>query len=322
MPGVSETRVYDALLTTTLANYRQKMIDNIGDVYPTLSWLMGKLGEALKGQTRIKQLDGGESIVEHLMYEFASSVKAYSGYETIDLTPQEGMTIARYSWRYYAGSVAISGGEQRNNRGDAEMINLLQAKINQTELSIRDRLSRNAFAANVAGNELDGLASIVDSTGTVGGLAQGTFSWWASTETASGSFAAQGVKDMRTLFNTISHGNDTPDFITTTQAAHEFYEDSMQPQMRHQSNKAADAGFMNITFKNVPVFFDRDCQSGVLYMLNSRYLNLCVHKDAYLSTGKFVDRDDQDASSAKILFQGNLTTNNRRKHGKLTGITA
>lgn len=87
MPGIAETRTYDALLTTTLANYRQQMIDNITDDYPTLSWLMGKLGKALTGEARLKKLDGGESIVEHIFYEFSSAVNSYSGYDVIDLTP-------------------------------------------------------------------------------------------------------------------------------------------------------------------------------------------------------------------------------------------
>lgn len=322
MPGVSETRVYDALLTTTLANYAKKLSDNVFDTYPTLSWLNGKLGEALRGKKRLRILDGGETIVEHLLYEKSSAVKAYSQYETIDTTPQEGMTIARYSWRQYAATITISGLEKRSNMGEARMVDLLEAKAQQAETSLRDTLSIDLWGTNAAGNQLDGLALLVDSTGTVGGLSQATFTWWASTETASGSFAARGISDMRTLFNTISFGNDTPDFIAAPQAVHEFYEDTLQPQMRYPSTKAADAGFAALLFKAVPVIFDRDTPAGELFMLNSRNLNLVVHRDANLSTGKFIEPENQDVTTAKILFQGNLTTNNRRKHGTLTGITA
>ncbi len=322
MPGVSETRTYDALLTTTLANYRKKLIDNIADVYPGLSWMFGKLGEALRGSKRLRVLDGGESIVEHVLYEFSSAVKAYSQYETLDTTPQEGMTIARYSWRQYGATIAISGREKRSNMGEAGMIDLLEAKTKQAELSLRNLISTDLWGTNAAGNQLDGLDLVVDSTGTVGGLNQSTFAWWASTETGSGSFAAQGISDMRTLYNTISFGNDAPDACFTTQAVHEFYEDTLQPQARYQSMKAADAGFQNLLFKGIPVLFDRDVASGRLYFLNSEYMNMVVHRDANFSTGKFIEPENQDASVAKILLQANVTTNNRRMHGKLTGITA
>lgn len=322
MAGVSETRTYDALLTTTLANYRKKLIDNIFDTYPTLSWLNGKLGEAMRGDKRLRLLDGGESIVEHVLYEQSSAVGAYSQYGVIDTTAQDGMTIARYSWRQYAATISISGLERRNNNGEAKMIDLLEAKTKQAEMSLRDLLSRHAFATNAGGNELDGIDLIVDSAGTVGGLSATTFTWWKATETASGSFAARGINDMRTLFNTLSYGNDKPDYIVAPQAVFEYFEAALEPKERYTNTKAANVGFENLTFKAVPFIFDRDATASQLFMLNSQYINLCVHRDANFSTGKFIEPENQDATTAKILFQGNLTTNNRRMHGKLTGITA
>jgi len=322
MAGVAETRTYDALLTTTLANYRKKMIDNIFDVYPTLSWLNGKLGEAMRGEKRLRILDGGESIVEHLMYAQSTNVQAYSMYDLITPVPQEGATIGRFSWRQYAAVITIAGLEKRNNSGEYKMVDLLEFKAKQAEMSLRDLLSRHVWAANAGGNELDGLGIIVDSTGTVGGLSAATYTWWASTERAGGSFAAQGINDMRIVFNTISYGNDKPDFIVMPQAVYEFFEASLEPKERYTNTKAANVGFENLTFKAVPVMFDRDATSGTVHCLNSSYVNLCVHKDANFVTGKFVEPENQDATSAKILFQGNLTTNNRRMHGKITGVTA
>jgi hypothetical protein len=322
MAGVSETRTYDAVLTTTLANYRKKLYDNIFDVYPTLSWLNGKLGEALRGEKRLRLLDGGETIVEHLLYEMSSAVQSYSQYQSINLTPQEGMTIARYSWRQYAAAISISGFERRVNNGDAKMIDLLESKTKQAEMSLRDRLSRDVWGSNADGISLDGLASIVAATGTVGGLSATTFTWWVSTSRAGGSFVAQGLNDMRVVFNTISYGNDKPDFIVMPQAVFEFFEATLQPQERYTNTKAANTGFENLTFKAVPVLFDRDATAQQVTFLNSSYLNLAVHKDANLSTGKFIEPEDQDATSAKILFMGNLTTNNRRMHGRVTGVTA
>jgi hypothetical protein len=324
MAGVSETRTQDAVLTTTLANYRNKLIDNIFDDYPLLSWLNGKLGRAMRGSSVKRTIDGGESIVEQLLYEISSSVKRYSGYEQLDTTPQDGMTIARYNWKQYAVSISINGLERRSNMGSERLIDLLEAKAKQAEMSLRDTMNIDAFSDGTANNSkgLGGLEILCDSTGTAGGINQSTYSWWASTETASGSFAAQGLDDMRTTFNTITRGNDKPDFIITTQDIHEYYEKSLQPQERYIDTKVANAGFTNLTFKGVPTVFDRDCTSGVMYFLNSKYINLVVHRDADFSTGPFITPENQDASTAMILFQGNMTTNNRRNLGKMTGVTA
>jgi len=325
MPGVSETRTYDSLLTTTLANYRKQLIDNIFDDYPLLSYLNGKLGSAMRGGSVKKAIDGGESIVEHLLYGLNSTVKSYAGAEALDTTLQEGMTVGRYNWKQYAASIGITGLEKRSNQGEAAMINLLTAKTSQAEMSLRNRMSVDAYADGTGNGSknLTGLAALVSTTATVAGLAPATHTWWvASVATAAGSFAAGGLDAMRTRFNNITAGNDKPDSIFTDQNVYEYYEKSLQPQERFTSNKVADAGFLNLTFKNVPIMFDRDCTAGYMYFLNSKYLSFVVHRDADFSTGPFVTPENQDVSTAMILFQGNLTTNNRRKLGVIQGFTA
>ena len=324
MSGIAETRTYDALLTSTLANYREKLEDNIFDDYPFLSYINGRLGTAMRGGSVKRVENGGESIREQLLYGMNSTAASYSGYGILDITPQEGMTIARYNWKQYSVSTTISGLEERSNNGEAAILNLLESKIKQSELSIKDLLSRDAFGdgTNNGGLALTGLAALVSASSTVGGLAPGTYDWWKSTVTSGGSFAAQGLDDMRTTFNTLSFGNDRPDFIVTDQATFEYYEKALQPQERYNDTRVANSGFTSLTFKGVPMLFDRDCTSGYIYMLNSRYLNYVCHKDADLALQPFIKPNNQDARSAHFLLQANLTTGNRRKLGVITGVTA
>jgi hypothetical protein len=263
---------------------------------------------------------GGESIVEHLLYAMNSTVKSYSGAETLDTTLQEGMTIARYNWKQYAASIGITGLEKRSNNGEAAMINLLQAKTKQAEMSLKDRLSVDAFSDGTGNGSknLTGLQALISATTTVGGLTVAAYPWWVASITATASFAASGLDNMRTGFNTVSFGNDKPDAIFTTQTIFEYYEKALQPQERFASNTVADAGFLNLTFKGVPIMFDRDCPTGRMFMLNSNAISFVVHQDADFTTGAFQTPENQDVSTAMILFQGNLTTNNRRK---LAGLT-
>lgn len=325
MSGLAESRTWDSLLTTTLANYRKTMVDNIFDVYPLLSWLNGKLGMSMRGNSVKKVLDGGESIVEHLLYGTNSTARSYSGYETLDTTPQEGMTIGRFNWKQYSASVTMSGLEKRSNNGEAAMINLLTSKTKQAEMSLRDTMSADAFSDGTGngGKALTGLAALVSATATVGGLSPTTYPWWQSnTTTGAGSFAATGLSKMRTTFNSLSYGNDKPDFLVTDQEVYEYFESAHQPQERYSNTNVLNSGFTNLTFKNVPLVFDRDCTAGYMYFLNSQYLSFVCHRDADFTTGPFVVPENQDASTAQILFQGNLTTNNRRKLGVIQGFTA
>lgn len=325
MPGIAETRTYNALLTTTLANYQKKMVDNIFDVYPLLSWLNGKLGEAMRGASVKKTLEGGESIVEHVLYEKNSTVKSYSGAETLDTTLQEGMTIARYEWKQYAGTVGITGRERRANMGEPALIRLLESKTKQTEMSMRDTLSIDAYGDGTGNGSkvLTGLQEIVSATGVLAGINPSTNAWWAAySRLTAGSFAANGIKYMGVAFDNLSFGNDKPDFIVTDMATYGFYRDAAQPLERLQIAKVADLGFANLAFMTVPILFDRDCTAGYMYFLNSAYINLNVHKDADFKTGEFITPENQDVSTAKILFQGNLSVCDRRKHGVISGFTA
>jgi hypothetical protein len=65
---------FDNLLTTTLANYRSTLTDNVFTARP----LTYKLMEG----GRIRMLNGGTKIVEPLIYGQNSTVGSYSGYET------------------------------------------------------------------------------------------------------------------------------------------------------------------------------------------------------------------------------------------------
>jgi hypothetical protein len=70
---------FDALLSTTLANYRDKLTDNVFTARPLTYWLSEK--------GRIRTESGGTKIVEQLIYGQNDTVKSYSGYETLSLTP-------------------------------------------------------------------------------------------------------------------------------------------------------------------------------------------------------------------------------------------
>ena len=71
---------FDALLSTTLQNYRPTLIDNIF----TDRVLLNHLNE--KGRVVLEE--GGTSIVEPLIYVGNDTTSSYSGYDAIDLTPQ------------------------------------------------------------------------------------------------------------------------------------------------------------------------------------------------------------------------------------------
>jgi hypothetical protein len=307
---------FDALLSTTLANYRDQLTDNVFNARPLTYFLMDK--------GRIRMLNGGTKIVEPLIYGENGTVASYSGYDTISLTAQTGITAAEYDWKQYAASIAISGIEEAKNNGEQQIINLLEAKIMQAEESMREGFNAMFFADGTGNSSKDwnGLGNLVEASGTVGGINRATAGneYWRSYE--ENTAGALTLAYMNTAYNTVSVGNDHPDMILTTQTLYEKYEALLVPNLRYTDTKTADAGFQNLLFKAAPVVFDVDCTAGVMYFLNSKYLTLVGHTGKWFAQTEFVRPENLDARYALIMCYGNLTCRNSKKQGKLTAKTA
>ena len=307
---------FDALLATTIANYRDKMTDNIFTARPLTYFLMDK--------GRIRMVDGGTKIVEPLIYGANSTVGSYAGYDSIALTAQDGISAAEFEWKQYAASIAINGIEEAKNNGEQAITNLLEAKIMQAEESMRESFNTMFYGDGTgnSGKDWNGLGNIVEASGTVGNINRATSGneFWRSYE--ENTATALTLAQMATAYNTTSVGNDHPDMILTTQTLYEKYESLLTPQLRYTDTKTADAGFQNLLFKAAPVTFDTACTAGVVYFLNSKYLTLVGHSSKWFAQTEFVRPENLDAKYALIMCYGNLTVRNAKKQGKLTAKTA
>jgi len=305
---------FDNLLTTTLANYRDQLTDNIFTARPLTYTLMEK--------GRIRMLNGGTKIVEPLIYGLNGTVGSYGGYDTLNLAPQTGISAAEFEWKQYAASISISGIEEAKNNGEEQIINLLEAKIMQAEESMREGFNTMFFADGTGNSSKDwnGLGNLVESGNTVGNIDSSAYSWWQSKE--ENTATALTLAQMANMYNSVSVGNDHPDTLLTTQTLFEKYEALLQPNLRYTDTKTADAGFQNLLFKAAPVMYDTGCTAGVFFFLNSKYLTLVGHTSKWFDQTAFIRPEDLDARYALIMCYGNLTVRNRAKQGKLTAKTA
>lgn len=306
---------FDEILSTTLNNYVPKLVDNVFTARPLFYALTN-------GQT-IRRVSGGAKIVTPIIYGTNSTAASYSGTDTISTTAQTGISAAEYDWKQYASTVTISGIEEAKNNGEAQIIDLLEGKIFQTQETIIENLNTMFYGDGTgnSGKDWNGLANIVDATGTVGGINQAGSGngFWASTETAQG--GAITIAAMAKLYNDVSVGNDQPSIIITTQDVYQDYEALLTDQIRYTDTDVADAGFQNLLFKGAPVTFDGSCTAQTMYMINSKYLRLVGHTDTWFKPTPFVRPTNQDAVYSQILCYGNLTCTNRARQGKLTGVT-
>lgn len=305
----------DVVLTTSLADYRKTLVDNVYNDVPTLR-ILNQAG-------RKRMVDGGVSIVEHLVSAKQNDGGWYQGNDPLGTTQGQNTMLVEFKWQNGYEPIQITRDEERQNSGSAhKLLDLAGTKINLAEMGIKDRMGQ-ALVTPVAGaaNLID-LSTLV-ATGTLGTIVGGTDTFWQATVTTSGAFATQGLTDMQTLYYVLSSSSmmDNPTHIITTRTVFNRFEQTRLPLERYQDTRTANAGFTNLTFKGVPIIWDQYVDSGVLYMLNTNYWNLVVDSETDFVTTPFITPTNQTVKTAFILWRGNQTTNNRRRFGKLTSIS-
>jgi hypothetical protein len=171
-------------------------------------------------------------------------------------------------------------------------------------------------------NNLIDLETLVN-TGTLGTIAGATDTFWQSTVTVSGAFATQGLSDMATATYAVASAaeSENPTVYLTTKTIFKLFGDTRMPLERISNSMTANAGFTNYTFMGKPLTYGNYISSGLLFGLNMNYINLVVDSATDFITTPFITPTNQTVKVAYILWRGNLITNNRRRHFKLTTIS-
>ena len=338
MAPSSLTLQYDALLSTTLFNYRKKLEDAISTANAFLYYVMKKTG-AYK-----KVTDLGERMAMPLMYELGNA-DAYSGYDVLNVQPQEGITTAFYEWRQAAVPISISGIEEKKNRGEAKILDLLESKTKQAEMGIQEFFSKRmmygaggstittAYTSSINGASfVDPLPFLVQydptASSSPGNINQLSNTWWRN-QTASGQNDTTYqlvLKKLRNLRNNCSKGpGGPPDLHAATQGTAELYEAALAAAHRNPSYQVADIPFDNVGFYTKPLVWDEfmpDYYSGTVtqtkgswLMLNTQCWGISVDKQTNFAPTPFVKPENQDAKTSHLLWLGSVGCSNRRKQG-------
>lgn len=323
-PGQSTLfTVFSELVSTTYRKHFKEVADNVSK--------HNALWRRLNEKGRVREEDGGLSIVTPLEYAQNSTFQRYSGFDTLNIQAVDVLTAAEFPWRQAAENVAISGLEIRTNSGETRIINFVKAKIRNAQNSFRNNMSSDIYSDGTAANQIGGLQSLVSDagTGTVGGIVSGTYTFWQS-QVQSAAAPLQGGAAitpsattieslMLPLWIKLTRGSDMPDLIVADPIYFAYFEQSQTSLKRYAPEDNGKGGMISMKYKTADVFFDASSliPASHMYFLNTDYLELVVHKDANMTMMDELRSINQDAVVTPILWMGNAVCSARFLQGVL-----
>lgn len=329
--NLSLTEALDNLYTTTWQNMKDTVRDQIFDAIPFWFWL--------KEKGRMETVEGGRFLTEPLQYDKSDSIKWIGRGGTAPTHDFQFLTLAKYDWRYLVASVVRFGVDDQQNRGRNEIMNLMNAKLENTKNAAASEMETRLFGGSGAVSAgtttdsnpaFDGLQYLVPDDPTAaanaaGGIDPSTYTWWRNqaTNMTGKSFATYGVSYMRTLLNNCTKNlkMDAPDLILSGQTPYEMYEDSILPQYRITNNKLGDMGFENIQFKGRPMVWSPSCANTRLYMLNTNFIKFAYDPMMMMDMTAWKDIPNQvNDRVAQIITACTFKVSRRRCQGVLHTI--
>lgn len=326
----------DDIVTTTIENRSKKARSSVIRNNALLNYIDGS------GNVRPVMVDGGRTIWQEIEYALNSTAMWYSGYEVINISPQQIFTAAEYQIRQGVVSVSVSGLEELQNAGAERMINLVGGRVKNAEETLFSLIGAGIYSDGTNPKEIGGLRLLVSTTptsGSPGGIPATSWQFWqniAYSSLTDGGGAASSAnirRYMDTVYNQLitNGGRDKPNVLVGDNNYWELYNQSLQAIQRIETVSTGEGGFERLKYRSADVILDGGFQgystdpialggapTNRMYFLNTKYIYYRPMSDRnFTPIGGQRMSVNQDATVKLIGWAGNMTLSNRRLQGVL-----
>ena len=284
---------------------------------------------------------GGPAILRYVtLGKHAGAARVSGGFGEHTLAPDDNERPSEINWKFYNHALVVSEHDLEVNAGDTQIANFLDRQTTQVMTAMADIIADDLYAETTPPNGLTGLPVLLNANDTAQSLDGQTFLDWntrglATVGTApsvagrftSGSFAAQGLSDMRRLVNNSEEGGVACNVILTEYDTVERYEATLQPQERFTGAvRVADGSFASMAFRGRPVLPDRKCTSGHMFALllgnDTHGIIMELLNGAAFRFSDWKPSQSQTAMVRPLRATCNLTIGNRKfGSNKMNSIT-
>lgn len=297
------------------AHVRSKYIPVIQDAFyystPLLTQLMEK--------TRVT-FDSGADIRVPVLYGDLNS-DWYSGLDEFNIQTKETTTLAVFDWCQLWVNVTIDGTTELKVEGDEKILSLVESKMDNASKTFMKKFDQACYTSQGA-KAIVPLTTALATTGTYGGIAKGDFSWWRGVVDSTGGAFSWNM--LQAVYGDCSDGPIQPDLIVTTQDIYDKMWLRCQPMQRGDLSNTpglAKVGFSGISFNKATIVVDKYCPAGYIFVLNTDFWKLVIHKKRNMSWTEKKVPIAQDAYVRQLLWAGALMCVGPRWQGMISSVT-
>jgi hypothetical protein len=264
-------------------------------------------------------LDGGVDIREPVLMG-KEPVTWYSGFDPLDITPADPIRQLVLQWKKVNVAVTIDGESEFANSGEPQVMSLVQARLRNAELTIRDTIGDALFSDGTNPKLIDGLRAAINTGNTYAGINRATNTWWNSNRTDMANAEPSFSLIQQYAIGPATQGDTSPDLIVTTQAIWNKLHAQALPQWRAESGDEVLVGWPVIRYQRARIVVDSHCPAGWLFAINTEFCKLVVHRERDFAATDWLPALNQDARTMHIRWAGNLLVNNPRFHAALFNL--
>lgn len=309
---------YTNLTAITHNHIKNFIVDN---VYKSFAFLY-----RLKDQG--ESIRGGATIQYPIMYAGLSSGIFFNGTDAwSNPTPDVAQfTSPIFNWKEAVVPWAVSDRLANiENDGPEAEVDYIDSVAKGATLAMADLLdgSTGGLFSNgtgFSGDGFDGLAEMMSTSSTYGGVAVADASTWAAQTASLLTTGTLTVPDIQALWGQATIGADQPTLLLSNQFLFNTYSALLEPQRRYVNAMKAVAGFPTLEFMGRDYMVDNHAPGtgygttdSILYLINERWVNLFIKKDRDFAVTAVPAQATSNNLYFKVGFAGNLGCNQRRQ---------
>jgi hypothetical protein len=288
LPATGSTQ-YTELTYVTRRAFIPKLVVQLYNSTPLLAALIANSQQASGGVSSVTVPVQGAQFVNAQWSDYSGSFAQPS--------VQQGAYNAEFNLKLMITPVPFLGMEGAVQQ-DAAIIPLIEARMNDATNVMMDAMATSLYTNYTNTQQFIGLPGAIDdgtNLQTYGNINRSLYTWWKSKVYNAGNVNPTRQNILQYISGTVKNGAEVPSFGvcgfgTWTLLAQDFVGQEqyvITPGSGFDGdNNGPQAAFRALMVAGVPIYPDPYCPEGLVYFVNTNYMNLYIHEQgSFVFTG-------------------------------------